>query len=112
MTEKILILYSAMRDTRTPWYAKAMVVLVLAYIVSPIDIIPDFIPVIGLLDEVILVPIALAFIFKLIPDSVKQDEINNQIDETSRKKLIIVGSLLIVIVWLSILTFIFLLSSS
>jgi len=112
VTEKILILYSAMRDTRTPWYAKAMVVLVLAYIVSPIDIIPDFIPVIGLLDEVILVPIALAFIFKLIPDSVKQDEINNQIDETSRKKLIIVGSLLIVIVWLSILTFIFLLSSS
>lgn len=99
MTEKILLLFSAMRDKRTPWYAKALVVLVLAYIISPIDIIPDFIPVIGLLDEIILVPIALAFIFKLIPDSVKQDEPLKQIDDASKKKLIFLGVFLIVSVW-------------
>jgi len=100
MTEKILLLFSAMGDKRTPWYAKAMVVLVLAYIVSPIDIIPDFIPVIGLLDELILVPIALAFIFKFIPESVKQDETLNEIDETNKKKLMNVGIFIVVSVWL------------
>lgn len=100
MTEKILLLFSAMRDKRTPWYAKAMVLLVLAYIVSPIDIIPDFIPVIGLLDEVILVPIALAFIFNFIPESVKQDELLNEIDEANKKKLMIVGVSIVVSVWL------------
>ncbi len=92
-----------MRDKRTPWYAKAMVVLVLAYIVSPIDIIPDFIPVVGLLDEAILVPIALYFIFKLIPDSVKQDHLCKEIDEASKKKLVIVGTLIVVLVWLTLL---------
>ncbi len=103
MKEKILLLFSAMRDERTPWYAKAMVVLVLAYIVSPIDIIPDFIPVIGLLDEAILVPIALAIIFKLIPDSVKQDQLCNEMDEASKKKLIIAGTLIVVLVWVTLL---------
>lgn len=103
MTEKILLLFSAMRDKRTPWYVKAMVGLVLAYIVSPIDIIPDFIPVIGLLDEVVLVPIALAFIFKFIPDSVRQDISLNKIDEGGKKKLMVIGVFLVMLVWLILL---------
>jgi uncharacterized membrane protein YkvA (DUF1232 family) len=102
ISEKTLILFSAMRDKRTPWYAKVLVVLVLAYIISPIDIIPDFIPVIGLLDEAILVPIALVIIFKVIPDSVKQDQLQASIDEESRKKLMIVGVVLVVFIWASI----------
>lgn len=109
MTEKALLLFAAMRDRRTPWYAKAMVGLVLAYIVSPIDIIPDFIPVIGLLDELILVPIALTFIFKFIPDSVKEDVSVTQIDDADKKKLIIPGALLVISVWLilSLILFLF-----
>jgi uncharacterized membrane protein YkvA (DUF1232 family) len=103
MTEKILLLYSAMRDKRTPWYAKALVALVLAYIISPIDIIPDFIPVVGLLDEIILVPIALFFIYKLIPESVKQDESLNQIDVASKKRLMITGILLVILIWVILL---------
>ncbi len=54
-----------MGDKRTPWYAKAMVVFTLAYIISPIDLIPDFIPVIGLLDEVILIPVVYTLVMKL-----------------------------------------------
>jgi uncharacterized membrane protein YkvA (DUF1232 family) len=103
MTEKILLLFSAMRDKRTPCYAKAMAVLVLAYIVSPIDIIPDFIPVIGLLDEVILVPIALAIIFKLIPDDVRQDASLEQIGTEDKKKLMTIGILLVLSAWLILL---------
>ena len=101
MTEKILLLFSAMRDKRTPWYAKALVGLVLVYIVSPIDIIPDFIPVIGLLDEVILVPIALAFIFKLIPESVKTEFVTevNEMDIYYKKRLQITGAILVLTIW-------------
>src|SRR5437867_7216706 len=50
-------LYLAVRDPRTPWYAKAFAALVAGYAFSPIDLIPDFIPIIGYLDDVILVPL-------------------------------------------------------
>ena len=49
-------LYLASRDPRVPWYAKALAVTVAAYALSPIDLIPDFIPVVGLLDDIIIVP--------------------------------------------------------
>ncbi len=94
-----------MRNRHTPWYAKTMLGLVLTYIVSPID----FILVIGLLDEVILVPIALAIIFKLIPDSVRYDASLNQIDDVDKKRFVITGILLVIIIWI---VFSFLLYSS
>ena len=55
-------LYLAARDPRTPWYAKGLVLLIVAYALSPIDLIPDFVPVLGYLDDLIIVPggIALA----------------------------------------------------
>jgi uncharacterized membrane protein YkvA (DUF1232 family) len=62
-----LALYAAARDPRTPWLAKLLAFLVAAYALSPIDLIPDAIPVLGLLDEVILLPIAIALIARLIP---------------------------------------------
>lgn len=62
-----LTLYIAARDVRTPWFAKLLALLVAAYALSPIDLIPDAIPVLGLLDEVILLPIAIALIARLIP---------------------------------------------
>ncbi len=98
MTEKILLLYSALLDKRTPWYAKVLTGLVLAYVISPIDIIPDFIPVIGLLDEMILVPIAFWFIFRMIPESVKAETVT-EMDINSRKRLLVIGVILVLIVW-------------
>lgn len=62
-----LALYVAARHARTPWYAKLLALMVAAYALSPIDLIPDAIPVLGLLDEVILLPIAIALIARLIP---------------------------------------------
>ena len=63
-------LYFAMKDPRVPWYAKGLAAFVLAYAVSPIDLIPDFVPVIGYLDDLILVPLGIAITIKLIPPEV------------------------------------------
>ena len=63
-------LYLAARDRRTPWYAKLLVAGIVAYALSPIDLIPDFVPIFGYLDDLILIPIGIAFAIKLIPDSV------------------------------------------
>ena len=63
-------LYLAARDPRTPWYAKALVAGVVAYAFSPIDLIPDFLPIIGYLDDLVLVPIGIAFALRLIPPEV------------------------------------------
>jgi uncharacterized membrane protein YkvA (DUF1232 family) len=57
----------AVRDPRVPWYAKAVGVFVVAYALSPIDLIPDFIPVLGLLDDLVLVPLGLLLVVNLIP---------------------------------------------
>jgi uncharacterized membrane protein YkvA (DUF1232 family) len=63
-------LYLASRDPRVPWYAKAMAAVVAGYALSPIDLIPDFIPVLGYLDEVILLPLCLVLVIRLIPPEV------------------------------------------
>lgn len=63
-------LYLASRDPRVPWYAKAIAVAVAAYAASPIDLIPDFIPVIGYLDDLIIVPLGIALVIKLIPPEI------------------------------------------
>jgi uncharacterized membrane protein YkvA (DUF1232 family) len=63
-------LYLAARDPRTPWYARVLVAGVVAYALSPIDLIPDFVPVLGLLDDVILVPLGIAAALRMIPPQV------------------------------------------
>ena len=66
-------LYFASRDRRVPWYAKALALAVAGYALSPIDLIPDFIPVIGYLDELILLPIAIAGVVRLIDPAVMME---------------------------------------
>ncbi|MBY0566610.1 MAG: DUF1232 domain-containing protein [Hyphomonadaceae bacterium] len=65
--------YLAVRDERTPWWAKAIGVVVVAYALSPIDLIPDFIPIIGYLDDLLLVPAGLWLVMRLVPAPVLVD---------------------------------------
>jgi uncharacterized membrane protein YkvA (DUF1232 family) len=63
-------LYLAARDPRVPWYAKLLAICVVGYAFSPIDLIPDFIPVLGYLDDLVLVPLGIALVLKMIPGEV------------------------------------------
>lgn len=63
-------IYLASKDPRVPWYAKALILFVVAHTFSPIDLIPDFIPVIGYLDDLIIAPLGIAMALKLIPQEV------------------------------------------
>ncbi len=67
LTAQTYTLYLAYRHPRTPWYAKAFAALVVGYVFSPIDPIPDFIPVVGLLDEMVVVPLGVLVAMKMIP---------------------------------------------
>ena len=66
----VFALYLAGRDPRVPWYAKALALATAAYALSPIDLIPDFIPILGYLDDVIILPLAILLTVRLIPADV------------------------------------------
>ena len=68
-----LALYLAARDPRTPWYTRLLVAGIVAYALSPIDLIPDFVPVLGLLDEIVLLPLGIALALRMIPAEVMAD---------------------------------------
>ena len=70
LKRQIFILYFAYKDERVPWYAKLFTACVVAYAFSPIDLIPDFIPILGYLDDVIIVPLGIMFALKMIPKNV------------------------------------------
>jgi uncharacterized membrane protein YkvA (DUF1232 family) len=94
-------MYLAVRDPRTPWYARAVAGAVLAYALSPFDLIPDFIPVIGLLDDLILVPLGFALALKLIPAPIMVD-CRNQADAAQGLPVSRVGAVFIVALWLAL----------
>src|SRR5215203_3492782 len=63
-------LYLAAKHPEVPWYAKLLAASIVAYAFSPIDLIPDFIPVLGYLDDLIIIPLGIALVLKLIPEPV------------------------------------------
>lgn len=66
-------IYLACKDSRTPWYAKALAAIVVAYALSPIDLIPDIIPILGYLDDLILLPLGIIVVMRMIPPVVLED---------------------------------------
>ncbi len=97
---KIHALYLAARDPRTPWYAKALIACVVAYALSPIDLIPDFIPVLGYLDDLILLPLGIYLALKLIPAEVLIDARRRASEVPSNLAKRWSAALIIIILWL------------
>lgn len=94
-------LYFATRDPRTPWYAKLLVAGIVAYAFSPIDLIPDFVPVLGYLDDLILIPMGIALAIKLVPHAVLAEcRARAQAAMQSGKRVSWVAGAVIVVIWL------------
>lgn len=99
-------LYLAARDPRTPWYAKILVAGIVAYAFSPIDLIPDFVPVLGYLDDLILLPLGITLAIKMVPNSVLA-ECRARAQETiqNEKPVSRAAGAVIVVIWLLLAVF-------
>jgi uncharacterized membrane protein YkvA (DUF1232 family) len=97
-------LFLAYKDPRTPWYAKVLTGLVVAYAFSPIDLIPDFIPVLGYLDDLLLVPLGISAAIKMIPPEVLAEcRIKAQLEMDKSKPVNWAAAVVIVLVWVLVL---------
>ena len=94
------MLYLAARDPRTPLAAKLLAGLVAAYALSPIDLIPDFIPVLGLLDDLVIVPLGAWAVLRMLPASLLA-ELRERAAEIDRRPVSRGGAAIIVIVWIA-----------
>jgi uncharacterized membrane protein YkvA (DUF1232 family) len=99
LKKQIFILYLAYKDKRVTWYAKLFTACVVAYAFSPIDLIPDFIPILGYLDDIILVPLGIMLALKMLPKSVITECTikAEQMMKSSKPKNWIVGTLIIIL---------------
>lgn len=79
LTKELVVLHLAHKNQKKPWTAKAVIFLTIGYALSPIDLIPDFIPILGLLDDLILVPLGIYWAIKLIPKDVLEESRNQAI---------------------------------
>ncbi len=104
MKEKLAIAVHAVRDPRTPLLAKLLLVFLLAYVISPIDLIPDFIPVLGLLDDMILVPAVISVVYLLLPETALADAKRHLPEAVDKQKLMRAGMLLVIVIWVLMVT--------
>jgi len=95
-----LALYYATRDARTPWYAKLLAGAIVAYALSPIDLIPDFIPVLGLLDELLLLPAAIWLALRLVPAPVLEES-RRRAEAALERPTSRTAAVVIVLVWIA-----------
>jgi len=106
-------LYLAYRDPRTPWYAELLAAGVVAYAVSPIDLIPDFIPVLGILDDLVIVPLGAALAIKMVPKEVMaecREKARNTMEINASKRTRYLVAVIVIAIWCIMLAFVVLLA--
>jgi uncharacterized membrane protein YkvA (DUF1232 family) len=106
-------LYLAYRDPRTPWYAKLLAAGVVAYAVSPVDLIPDFIPVLGLLDDLVIVPLGTLLAIKMVPKEVMaecREKARNAMEIDAPKRTRYLVAAVVIAIWCLVLAFVVLLA--
>ena len=106
LKKEILILFFGLRDSRTTIWAKLPAVLSIVYLLSPIDLIPDFIPFFGYIDDLVIVPLLLNVAIKLLPDDVREESIMKA--RRNHVKFRLIGVLLIIFVILLLVGMFFL----
>ena len=100
---QLLALYFAYQDPRTPWYARVFALGVVAYAFSPIDLIPDMIPLLGYVDDLILLPIGIYFALRMIPAAVMVDARARASDWKQQRPVSRAGAAIVILLWLALL---------
>ena len=106
LKREVMALWFACRDPRTPWYARVLAMLIVAYALSPIDLIPDFIPVLGYLDELILLPLGIYLVLKLVPAEALADaraKAQSWVESRKPKPRNWIAAAVIALVWVAVL---------
>jgi len=103
LKRNLYILYLAYKHPKTPIYAKIWAGLVIAYALSPIDLIPDFIPVLGYLDDLVVLPIGILIAIKLIPKEVLKECKEKEANLEDAKQKGVIAAMFIGIIWVLIL---------
>jgi uncharacterized membrane protein YkvA (DUF1232 family) len=96
----VIALWIAARDPRVPWYVKALAAAIAAYALSPIDLIPDFIPVLGYLDDLVIVPVGILLVVRLIPAPLMA-EFREQAAVIAQKPRSTTAATIIVMIWIA-----------
>jgi uncharacterized membrane protein YkvA (DUF1232 family) len=94
----VVALWIAARDPRVPWHAKAVAAAVTAYALSPIDLIPDFVPVLGYLDDLIIVPLGIMLVVRLVPPLLMA-EFRAEADSRATRPVSRTGLVVVVAIW-------------
>ena len=102
LKQQTLAVYYVAKDERTPWLPRIIAMLVAAYAFSPIDLIPDFIPVLGLLDDLIILPLGIALALRLVPQEIWQAA-QERAAIDSQRPASLVAAVLIATIWLSVI---------
>jgi uncharacterized membrane protein YkvA (DUF1232 family) len=102
LKQDVVAIALATRDPRVPWYAKALGACIIAYALSPIDLIPDFVPVVGYLDDLVLVPLGLLLMLRLIPAPVMAEH-RAAAAEIAQRPVSHAGAAGIIVIWLAVL---------
>jgi len=100
LKKEIFAIYLAAKDLRTPWYAKVIAFLTIAYALSPIDLIPDFIPILGYLDDLIIVSAGIALAIRLIPAEVLAEARARAAGASVERRVGYVGLVIIILIWI------------
>ncbi len=102
LKRELYALYLASQDPRVPWYAKIFVICIVAYALSPIDLIPDPIPVLGYLDDLLLLPIGIYLALKMIPEQVLSDCRQRAATASARLPANWIAAAFIVLLWAAV----------
>ena len=100
LKREVLAVYLAAKDPRTPWYAKGLILLIVAYALSPIDLIPDFIPVLGYLDDLILIPAGIWLAIRMVPPEVLVEARETAATQGAEESVGKLGAVIIVLLWI------------
>jgi uncharacterized membrane protein YkvA (DUF1232 family) len=106
LKQNVVMLWFATKHPRTPWLPKAICIFIVAYALSPIDLIPDFIPILGYVDDLILLPALIWIAIRLIPNQIIQEsrvEADARLIKNQSKPRSYLGFLIVIVIWMLLL---------